>query len=370
MAVKPVKVSELNSYIDRLLMTDPLISNVIVTGEVTGMKVSGRHMYFSLKDEESTIRCFLPDYEEKKNSFLIADGMETVIRGYVNVYKKGGYYSFCVREIEISGEGQLAAAFEQMKKKLQKEGLFDQEHKKQIPEFPGRIILVTSEHGAAVQDMTAILTSRNPLTEIIIIPVLVQGQYAAQSICDAFERIEEDEKLRECDLVILGRGGGSAEDLWTFNEESVARAVYRCSVPVISAVGHETDWSISDLVADRRAETPTAAAQMAVPHIDDLKRSLELLKERADGYLDTYVERHGYRLKILFEKLQKYDPVRILSSGYGAVTDEQGCFVRSSADVSDGDRLHVRMHDGRIDVVVEKVVSGIIGDYKEKENDF
>ena len=277
MALKPVSVTQLNEYISRVLTTDPLLGNIRVTGEITNLKYhSTGHVYFSIADENSKINCFFPASYVKNLRIELYDGLKVIINGYINVYKKGGTYTLFVRSIESCGEGDLAAAFELLKKKLDAEGLFAQEHKKPIPAFPRKIGIVTSETGAALQDILKIIKGRTSLVDIAIFPVLVQGPDAAADIASALDRINET--FHDIDTLIVGRGGGSAEDLWPFNEECVARAIYRSRIPVISAVGHEIDFTISDFVVDRRAETPTAAAEMAVPDTNELRSRMQMHK--------------------------------------------------------------------------------------------
>ena len=264
MALKPVTVSQLNEYISRILSTDPLLGNISVKGEISNLKYhSSGHVYFSMIDDSSKINCFLPASYARNLNFQLGDGMEITVHGYINVYKKGGAYTLFIRTTEVSGEGNLSLAFELLKNKLEQEGLFDPAHKKRIPEFPRKVGVVTSATGAAVRDIIKIISSRTKLVDVTVFPVLVQGSEAAANMADTLDMINE--KFRDIDVLILGRGGGSSEDLWAFNEEKLARAVYRSDIPIISAVGHETDFSICDFVADLRAETPTAAAEIAVP---------------------------------------------------------------------------------------------------------
>ena len=264
MAVKPVKVSQLNGYIKRVLQSDPLLGNVSVIGEISNLKYHGSgHVYFTLKDEASKISCFLP-YEYRKDlRYELSDGMEIIATGYIYLYERGGTYSLNVREIAVEGVGNLMAAFERLKDKLSKEGLFDENYKKPIPFFPRKIAVITSETGAAVRDIIKIIRSRNNIVDVLVYPCLVQGPGAAAEIADAIEAVNR--LFPETDTIIVGRGGGSLEELWAFNEEIVARSIFASRIPVISAVGHETDFTIADFVADKRAETPTAAAQMAAP---------------------------------------------------------------------------------------------------------
>ena len=377
MAIKPISVSQLNDYIGRVLSTDPLISNVVLTGEISNLNYHGSgHIYFSLKDDASTIKCIIFRDTAENISTPLEEGMKIVVKGHVNVYKRGGYYSFVVREMEALGKGELAEAFERIKKKLEAEGLFSMEAKQPLPFFPERIAIVTSETGAAVQDMLKIITARNNYVDILIYPCLVQGLNAAGSIADAIADINE--KFPDIDVIIAGRGGGSMEDLWAFNEELVARAIFASRIPVISAVGHETDVTISDFVADRRAETPTAAAVMAVPDLTEVREYMKELQKKSDNYLDNIVERAKYKLQILKEKLNSLDPtrlieknryklqvlkerldslnpVRILQMGYGALLDENKKLINDINKININDQLELKLSQGSLSITVDEI---------------
>lgn len=300
MAIKPIKVSQLNKYIGRVLQTDPILGNVSVTGEISNLKYhSSGHVYFTLKDESGKVNCFIPVSTAAGLKYELTDGMQVIIYGYVSVYEKGGYYSLNVKNVEISGEGGLMLAFKAMYDRLKKEGIFDEKYKKPLPIFPQKICVVTSPTGAAVRDIIKIIHSRNDFVDIIVYPCLVQGENAAAEIAAAIDDINA--RISDADLIIVGRGGGSLEELWAFNEEIVARSIFNSVIPVISAVGHETDVSISDYAADRRAETPTAAAAMAVPDISAVKQELEYLSENISaGFARTVSMRS--------ESLKRYSP--------------------------------------------------------------
>ena len=369
MALRPVSVTQLNDYIGRVLQTDPLLGNISVIGEISNLKYhSSGHVYFSLVDERSKVNCFLPSSYGQTLPWRLGDGMEVVVRGYINVFKKGGTYTLFVRSLAVSGDGSLAAAFQLLKDKLQQEGIFDQAHKKPIPVFPKKVGIVTSETGAAVRDILKIIQSRTKMTDVIVFPVLVQGEGAAADISAMLDYINEN--YTDIDTLIVGRGGGFMEDLWAFNEEPVARAIYRSRIPVISAVGHETDFTISDFAADKRAETPTAAAEMAVPNDDKLKEKLEWHREnlllqlenkvqyhrlRADRYrldlqvllrgrLDTF--RHALEKKRLI--LEENSPKRLLARGYAVVETAEGRMVSSVSEVQEGSDYRIRMQDGDV----------------------
>ena len=307
MAGKPITVSQLNHYINRVLVTDSLLVDVLVTGEVSGTKIhTSGHTYFTLKDKTSKINCFFSSYIAQKSQILPQDGMEMWVRGQISVYEAGGYYSIHVKELIGAGEGDLAVAFQQLKEKLEKEGLFSVAHKIKLPVFPVEIAVITSETGAAIQDILSILTSRNPGLTIRVFPSLVQGEQAPVQLIRQLKRVQE--LFPNTDVIILGRGGGSLEDLWAFNNEDLARAIYNCSIPIISAVGHETDFTITDFVADVRAETPTAAAVMAVPNIKEWKDRLlylgrELQKEMVNRIQQKSLELKGYQWEHLYRIL-------------------------------------------------------------------
>lgn len=378
MALKPITVSQLNDYINRVLGTDPLLGAVVVKGEIFSLKYhSSGHVYFSIMDADSKISCFLPREYAQTLQFPLSDGQEVILTGAINVYKKNGTYSLYVRHVEVEGEGDLAIAFEQMKAKLQKEGLFDPAHKKPIPQFPKKIGVVTSKTGAAVRDILKILQTRNHMVDVVIFPVLVQGDAAAADIAGMIDYV--DANFDDIDTLIVGRGGGSADDLWAFNEEIVARSIYRCSIPVISAVGHEIDFTIADFVADKRAETPTAAAQMAVPDTKELANKLEEMKDYLYVQLSNklmyhrlYVDNHAASMKQQLQRkiqdhqhkiehlkliLEENNPLKILKSGYVVVSDSDGKIMRSAADLQTDSRYLMQFKDGFAKVLVEEIGS-------------
>lgn len=378
MALKPVTVSQLNDYISRVLGTDPLLGAVVVKGEIFSLKYhSTGHVYFSIMDANSKISCFLPKEYAQTLQFPLSDGQEVILTGAVNVYKKNGTYSLYVRHIEVEGDGDLVVAFEQMKAKLQKEGLFDSAHKKPIPQFPKKIGIITSKTGAAVRDILKILQSRNHMVDVVIFPVLVQGSAAAADIAGMIDYV--DANFDDIDTLIVGRGGGSADDLWAFNEEIVARSIYRCRIPVISAVGHEIDFTIADFVSDRRAETPTAAAQMAVPDTKELSDKLEEMKDflyvqlsnklmyhrlyvdnLATGMkqqLQRKIQENQHRMDSLKLILEENNPLKILESGYAVVSNPDGSIVRSVRELSADSRYLMQLKDGFARILVEEIGS-------------
>ena len=367
MALKPITVTQLNHYISRVLTTDPLLGNLTVTGEISNLKYhSSGHLYFSISDENSKINCFFPAQYARGLHYELGDGLAVIIHGYLNVYKKGGTYTLFIRSIEIAGEGNLAMAFQMLKEKLDAEGLFDPAHKKPIPRFPRRIGIVTSNTGAAVRDIIKIIESRTSLTDMIVFPVLVQGSEAAANIAATIDMINRD--FDDIDTLIVGRGGGSMEDLWAFNEEIVARAIYRSRIPVISAVGHEIDFTIADFVADRRAETPTAAAEMAVPDIRELMQRAESWQNSLMADLKKKVSYADLRAEKLFAEmrhvlqgrvnayrhelescrllLDENHPYRVLRKGYAVLEDAAGRNLASISDLRDGQSYRLKLKDG------------------------
>lgn len=367
MALKPITVTQLNHYISRVLTTDPLLGNLTVTGEISNLKYhSSGHLYFSISDENSKINCFFPAQYARGLHYELGDGLAVIIHGYLNVYKKGGTYTLFIRSIEIAGEGNLAMAFQMLKEKLDAEGLFDPAHKKPIPRFPRRIGIVTSNTGAAVRDIIKIIESRTSLTDMIVFPVLVQGSEAAADIAATIDMINRN--FDNIDTLIVGRGGGSMEDLWAFNEEIVARAIYRSRIPVISAVGHEIDFTIADFVADRRAETPTAAAEMAVPNIRELMQRAESWQNSLMADLKKKVSYADLRAEKLFAEmrhvlqgrvnayrhelescrllLDENHPYRVLRKGYAVLEDAAGRNFASIRDLRDGQSYRLKLKDG------------------------
>lgn len=399
MGLTPIRVGQLNSYIGRILKTDPLLSDVSVIGEISNLKHhSSGHIYFSLKDDASKINCFLSSRVAAGLNCPMEEGLEVIVSGYISVYERGGYYSLNVLNMEAGGMGQLAIRFEQLKKKLAEEGLFDPARKKPLPSFPSTVAVVTSPTGAAVRDIVKIITGRNQYVRILICPVLVQGPSAAADIAAAIDELNREHP--ETDVIIAGRGGGSTEELWAFNEEIVARSIARSKIPVISAVGHETDFTIADFVADLRAETPTAAAQQAVP---DTQQLLQLLEEYREGMkteilrraelsrqrlqaaspehfaagLRTRIEYEqmhldhltgamqdrlremiasgSERIELLKEVIEAANPYAILQRGYSVVTDTEGAVLRSVSGLTAGDGVRIRMSDGSAEAQITSV---------------
>lgn len=395
---KVFSVSELNGLIKELFDHTPLFLNISVRGELSNYKIypSGHH-YFTLKDSESSLRCVMFKGNAMHLRFRPESGMSVTAFGRISVFPRDGAYQLYCTGLMPEGTGDLQVAFEQLKKKLGEEGLFDEAHKKPLPPFPQTIAIITSSAGAAVHDMIRILGRRWPMSKILLLPVRVQGVEAPAEIAGA---IRYANRYAVADLIITGRGGGSIEDLWAFNDERVARAIYASEIPVISAVGHEPDVTISDYVADRRASTPSNAAEIAVPDASEQRQTLssfsirsaqamdkrlkqmrsetENLRSRrvlrdAGAYLDDRrIELDRLRDKLcasmeselggkkreqvrLAAGLDAMSPLRVLTRGYAVASDENGEIVTSTKMIRKGSRLHLRLSDGGADCRVESI---------------
>ena len=299
MEIECLTVSQINAYINRKLKFDNNLKNVYVKGEISNFKTypSG-HSYFTLKDERSQIPAVMFKGRKHSLKFQPENGMKVIIKGKIEVYERDGKYQLYASTMTEDGIGNLHVAFEQLKKKLKAEGLFDDAHKKEIPEYPGKIGVVTAQTGAAIRDIITTIKKRYPYCEVLVFSTLVQGEQAAPQIVRQIEHAQQF----DIDTLIVGRGGGSIEDLWPFNEEIVARAIYDCKIPVISAVGHEVDFTISDFVADVRAPTPTGAAVMAVPDVNDVKFKIMQLRNRLNKDINEKIIQNRIKLKNVSEK--------------------------------------------------------------------
>ena len=383
-----ISVTELNSYIKNKIADDEYLNNVLVKGEISNFKnhYTG-HMYFTLKDENSLIKCIMFKSYAQKLDFMPKDGMKVFALGGVSVFERDGVYQIYVKAMQEDGVGVLYKKYEELKHRLEEEGYFDVAHKQKIPKMPKTIGVLTSQTGSVIRDIINVSTRRNPNVHIRLLPVPVQGEGAAEKIADGI-RIMNENKL--ADVLILARGGGSLEDLWPFNEEIVAHAVYNSKIPVISAVGHETDFSISDFVADLRAPTPSAAAELAVPDIYEVKQKIntyqnrlrlslvkkvEIMKLRYekcmssrvfkeplrninDNYLkiDTYIKRLESCIQAkqkeektkyveLVSKLDALSPLKTLTRGYSLV-EKDGEIIKSVNNVKSEDKIDIRFVDG------------------------
>ncbi|MBR0208560.1 MAG: exodeoxyribonuclease VII large subunit [Oscillospiraceae bacterium] len=395
---KVFSVSELNGLIKELFDRSSLFQNVSVRGELSNYKVypSGHH-YFTLKDSESSLRCVMFKGSAAHLRFRPESGMSVTAFGRISVFPRDGAYQMYCTGLMPEGTGDLQVAFEQMKKKLSEEGLFDEAHKKPLPLFPQRIAIITSSAGAAVHDMIRILSRRWPMSKVILLPVRVQGAEAPAEIVGALRYANLYEIA---DLIITGRGGGSIEDLWAFNDERVARAIYASQIPVISAVGHEPDVTISDYVADKRASTPSNAAEIAVPdaseqrqtlasfsirsaqamdkrlkqlrgeietlrarrvlrdagaYLDDRRVELDHLRDKLGSVMENELGRKKHEQVRLAAALDAMSPLRVLTRGYAVASDENGVIVSSASMIRKGSRLRLRLSDGSADCTVESV---------------
>ena len=383
-----VTVSDLNKYIKEKIANDENLSQILVKGEISNFKnhYTG-HMYFTLKDENSLIKCICFKSYAEKLTFMPKDGMKVIVLGSVSVFERDGIYQIYVKMMEEDGLGDLYTKYQELKQKLEKQGLFDEEHKIKIPLLPKVVGVLTSQTGSVIRDIINVSTRRNPNIYIRLLPVPVQGEGAAEKIAAGIEYMNRN-KL--ADVLILARGGGSLEDLWPFNEEIVAHSIYNSEIPIISAVGHETDFTIADFVADLRAPTPSAAAELAVPDVYELKRKIESLQDRLrmslvkkvevmklrydkcmassvfkDPYrkinnnyqvIDNLIKRMDSAIKIkqekeknryieLVSKLDALSPLKTLSRGY-SLTEKEGKIIKSKDELKKGDIIDIRFTDG------------------------
>ncbi|MCI6005876.1 MAG: exodeoxyribonuclease VII large subunit [Blautia sp.] len=388
-------VGQVNRYVKNMFAQDFFLQKLYVKGEVSNCKYhTSGHVYFSLKDETGVLSCVMFAGHRRGLSFRMKDGDRVVVGGTVDVYERDGRYQLYAKEITLDGAGALYERFLQLKTELEEMGMFAQEYKQPIPKFIRRLGVVTAPTGAAVQDIRNISLRRNPYLQIILYPALVQGEGAAESISRGIRMLD----AAEVDVIIVGRGGGSIEDLWAFNEEEVARAIFECRTPVISAVGHETDFTIADFAADLRAPTPSAAAELAVDDFRSIVESVKTyeerlnramwgrvdllrsrlsqyqvriqylspqnrlrenrqrladLEERIRGAFDRRMQDYRHRLSIYLERFAGLSPLRKLNQGYSYVADEQGKAVTSITQAKPGDRLTISVTDGSMEAIVE-----------------
>lgn len=387
-------VTQVNTYIKALLDEIPTIQNAYIAGEISNYKhyTQSGHMYFTLKDEKSQLKAVMFSSDNYKLKFRPENGMKVICFGKVGVYERDGVYQLYCHDMQPQGLGALQLAFEQMKERLSNEGLFDEEHKKPIPKHPKKIGVATSNMGAAVEDIKNVISRRYPLAEIIIAPTIVQGDNAAPDIVKSIELLDKE----NVDVIIVGRGGGSIEDLWAFNTEIVARAVYNCNTPIISAVGHETDYTICDFVSDLRAPTPSAAAELAVPDIKELFYKVNNLGLQVDKAIDYKLERLEAKLNTLInnpailnrervieseisnisslniqiqnafkqlisnkeksiiskaENINALSPLNVLTRGY-SLAYKDSKLIKSVNDVAVNDKINIKLYDGDLNAVV------------------
>lgn len=394
-----VTVTQVNFYIKSLLDGSAPLNNIFVVGEISNYKYYSRsgHMYFTLKDDKSQLKAVMFCSYAQRLKFVPEDGMRVICRGRISVYERDGVYQIYVEDMQPDGIGALNLAFEQLKEKLGKEGLFDDDHKKRIPRYPRKIGVATSNSGAAVEDIKNITKRRYPLSELVISPTIVQGEQASADIVRSIKLLDS---MEDVDVIIVGRGGGSIEDLWAFNTESVARAVFACRTPIISAVGHESDYTICDFVADMRAPTPSAAAEMAVPDSSELLYSLGNIRDRLSlllvrrlenenqrfdaivsssilsnpkSYYSTYsddiqafsqdlnkafehcVETGKLKLGQLAGRLDALSPLAVLGRGYSIVKNKNNTVIKTASDLNAGDNIEIVLSGGSAVCTVDEV---------------
>lgn len=394
-----LSVSQINTYLKSLIDQDYNLKNIYVSGEISNFTNHYRtgHFYFTLKDEKASVKAVMFRSSAERLRFMPENGMKVLVRCSASLYERDGVYQLYCEDMQPDGVGELTIAFEQLKEKLSKEGLFDPGHKKPLPEYPERIGVITSPTGAAIEDIKNVLSRRYPYAEIVLEGVLVQGEDAPKQIERAIRRFS---RLRCCDVLIVTRGGGSIEDLWAFNDEGVARAIYDCEIPVISAVGHEVDFTISDFVADMRAPTPSAAAEIAAPDYKEVLyaadktldgmmdkvlstvdkymliisacekiiyekspvRTLELytqcvdaLSEKVDSLMKRRIEFYENALSHYAMQLEATSPLKVLGRGYAMVKNEVLEPVKSAEKIKEGENITVVMRDGTLSCVCEKI---------------
>ncbi len=399
------QVREVNRYLKGKLEGDDFLQNLGVQGEISNFKHhSSGHMYFTLKDEESTLRCVMFRSQNRRLNFAPRDGLQVIALGSIGVYIRDGVYQFYVEAMEPAGLGSLHLAFEELKRKLAGEGLFSPERKRSLPLLPRRVGVITSPTGAAIRDIITVSRRRFANVDLIVAPVLVQGDRAAPQMVAALEALA---RVPGIDVIIIGRGGGSWEELWPFNDEGLARAIAACPVPVISAVGHETDFTIVDFVADVRAATPSAAAELAVPDKEELRLRLQNLAARSQQGIRTILEQRrqalstlarrrpftapeaffndkrllldGYardlersitqnlgqwrsKLSLQAGRLDNLSPLAVLQRGYSIVFAEDGRIVKGAGEVSRGERIRVKLARGQLGCLIEDVEEGETGE--------
>ncbi len=395
---RTLTVTELTTYIKQLVDSDMLLSNVWITGEISNYKLhTSGHMYFSLKDQGAVIKCVMFRTQNSRLKFRPEEGMRVLVRGYVSIYPQGGAYQLYVDAMQPDGTGALYMAFEQLKIKLEAQGLFDTVRKKKIPALPTAVGVITSPTGAVIRDIIQVLSRRYPNTRIIVYGSAVQGTEAPAQLIKGIKYFNSKKNV---DVIILARGGGSLEDLWPFNDEALAITISESEIPIISAVGHETDFSISDFVADLRAPTPSAAAELVMPEKKALKEALTTNEKRLFNYLSynlkkerdrlsrlqsarslqkplevinqkrqsvdtleknlalqgrTGLDRARNSLKTVVAQLNALSPLTVLSRGYGVIQYEDGKLMRSVKGLKSGDKLIITMTDGKFSAVCDKM---------------
>lgn len=408
MDIRALKVSEVNNYVKRVFLNDMILSNLSIEGEISNFKhhYSG-HMYFSLKDEKSKIRAVMFKSDNEKLKSQLKDGDKIVATGYMSIYEKEGDYQFYIRHIKDSGLGDLYKEFEKLKKKLEVEGLFSEKNKKDIPFMPMKVGVVTSSTGAAIKDIITVIKRRFPPCEILIYPTLVQGIQAPQQICEGLQYLDNRDDV---DLIITGRGGGAMEELFAFNDEEVARTIYKLNTPIISAVGHETDFTIADFVADLRAPTPSAAAELSVPDIEHLIHKIENKYDRLEQLILRLINDYNTKVKHLNREIKYFSPINQLrekkqeidgifkdlnygieknlnnkksmlmdiknklnllnptlglENGLGILINHNGNIIKTIDEVNIDEEINILLKDGKIRSIVKSIdKGGIVGEDK------
>lgn len=394
---KYLSIKDINSYLKSVMDSSELLNNVYLKGEISNLKFHTRgHLYFTLKDEESRINAVMFNYQSYPLLFTPKDGDSVLVKGKISVYVAGGNYQITVTSMKEDGVGDLYKLFEELKKKLSAEGLFDESYKKPIPKLPKRIGVITASTGAAIKDIISTINRRYPICEIILFPSLVQGSGAKEDIVKQLEIADKN----NLDVIILGRGGGSIEDLWAFNEEIVARKIFECNTPIISAVGHEIDYTISDFVADKRAPTPTGAAEMVAPskeellkYMDDSKlrninainkiyklkeeqlnyfknnhilnnplnlyeakeMALDHLVEKINLNINRIIEKNEYRFNNLSLKLDLLNPKNILNKGY-SILYKDNKIIKDKKELKKNDDINIVINNGSINATVKEIL--------------
>ena len=396
MKLRALDISEANSYIKRILTNDPILYNLRVKGEISNFKVhSSGNVYLSLKDEKSKLNCIIFRSNYDKN-LKLDNGVKIIASGYISVYERDGAYQLYINEVEIEGMGNLYIEFNKLKEKLKKEGLFDTRYKKEIPKMPKSIGVVTSPTGAVIRDIINVVKRRYPKVHIKLFPVNVQGDKSAEDICSGIEFFNN---MKNVDTIIVGRGGGSLEELWSFNEEIVAREIFKSEIPIISAVGHETDFTICDFVSDMRAPTPSAAAEIATPDLSDIYFKLSNIKHRMDRSLNNQIILDNEKLYNALDKINNYmksyiikdkniqldqiydkinfrleqnlqstkeqlskkgailhnlSPLATLSRGY-SIVEKDGEVINSIESISINEEIKVTLEDGSLNCNINKI---------------
>ena len=396
-----ISVSQLNRYVKSVIDSDRNLKSLFISGEISNFKLNtfSGHLYFTLKDEEASVKAVMFKTSASRLRFIPENGMKVICTASVSLYERDGVYQIYVNDIQPDGIGSITLAFEQLKTKLEKEGLFQTSNKKKLPEFPKKIAVITSETGAAVHDMINVINRRWPVANIVLCPVKVQGSDAADRMCEALLDVNN---YTDSDIIIIGRGGGSQEDLWCFNDEKLARVIFASDIPVISAVGHETDFTICDFVADLRAPTPSAAAELAVPDINDVIYTIDMIRRNLNSTINNYIDRLNSRLSDLsankvftdkFSTINKYElcldnlrtkidteinkiinkhdvslstylakiealnPAKIMLRGF-SVIEKNDKIVKSVTELSENDNIIIKTNDGKLDCTVNKIERG------------